>query len=144
MEVSEIKVSYNLPKIKKIKINNSNDLYQVALNHWSQDTIEMQEEMKVILLNRNNVVIGIYELSKGGISGTIVDIRILLSVTLKCLASGIALVHNHPSGNLNPSQPDCSITSKIKTACTYLDITLLDHLIITKDDYFSFADEGKL
>lgn len=144
MKVNEIKVSYSLPKIKKIKVNSSIELYQVALNHWSQDTIEMQEEMKVILLNRNNVVIGIYELSKGGISGTLVDVRLLLSVSLKCLASSIALVHNHPSGNLKASQQDYNITNKIKTACKYLDITLLDHLIITKEAYSSFADEGKL
>ena len=104
----------------------------------------MQEEMKAILLNRANEVLGIYELSKGGISGTVLDIKLLLSVALKCLASGIALIHNHPSGNLVPSNAGLSITKRIKIACTTVDITLLDHLIISKEDYYSFADNGRI
>ena len=144
MKLSEIKVSYNLPNSVREKISNSKDLYNLAIHQWDINTIEMQEEMKVILLNRNNQVIGIYELSRGGLSGTLVDIKLLMSVALKCLASGIALAHNHPSGNLSPSQPDYSITNKIKTACSYFEISLLDHIIVTKYGYFSFADEGKL
>lgn len=144
MEVSEIQVSYNLPKENRLKVTSSKSLYDLAIKHWNLNTIEMQEEMKVIFLNRNNIVIGVYRLSSGGIAGTIVDIRLLLSVALKCLASSFAMVHNHPSGNLKPSQPDCRITKRIKTACEFLDIALVDHLIISKYGYYSFADEGIL
>ncbi len=144
MKVREIKVSYSLPKTKKIKVHNSDELYRIAINHWNLDTIEMQEELKAILLNRANEVIGIYELSKGGISGTVLDMKLLLSVALKCLASSIALVHNHPSRNLKPSEADYRITKKLKSACRLVDIILLDHIIISKDEHYSFADEGKL
>lgn len=144
MKVAEIKVSYNLPNGNRVKIQDSNTLYKIALQHWNMDTIEMQEEIKVLLFNRANEVLGIYELSKGGISGTVLDVKLLLSVALKCLASGIALVHNHPSGNLKPSEADISVTKKVKEACAYLDLTLLDHIIISKEDYFSFSDNGSL
>lgn len=144
MKVREIKVSYNLPNTWKPKVHSSQELYEIVLSKWNTDTIEMQEEVKVILLNRNNVVIGIYELSKGGIAGTVLDIKLVLSVALKCLASSIAIIHNHPSRNLTPSKADYTITSKIKDACNYLDIALLDHLIISKENYYSFADNDKL
>ena len=104
----------------------------------------MQEEVKVLLLNRNNKVLGIYALAKGGITSCVVDVRIILAVALKALATGIILVHNHPSGNLQPSTDDKKITEQLNSSCKLMGITLLDHLIITKDDYFSFADEGLL
>lgn len=144
MEIAEIKVSYNLPDNSRAKIKDSGSIYQLALKAWNKDTIEMQEEVKVLMLNRANEVIGIYELSKGGISGTVIDLKLLLSVALKCLASGIVVIHNHPSGSMIPSRQDISITEKIKIACNYLDITLLDHLIISKNDYYSFANQGRL
>ncbi len=144
MKIEEIKGSYSLPKTKKIKVHNSYELYQVAINHWNLDTIEMQEELKAILLNRANEVIGIYELSKGGIGGAVLHMKLLLSVALKCLANSIAIAHNHPSRNLKPSEVDYRITKKLKSACKLVDILLLDHLIISKDEHYSFADEGKL
>jgi len=104
----------------------------------------LQEEVKVILLNRANIVIGIYEMSKGGITGSVVDNRIILAVALKCNATGIVMVHNHPSGNIVPSEQDKVITKKLKNACSILDLTLLDHLIITKERYYSFSDSGIL
>jgi DNA repair protein RadC len=112
------------------------------LNEWEQETLQMQEEVKILLLNRNNKVLGIYSLAKGGLTSCVVDVRIILSIALKTLATGIILVHNHPSGNLKPSQADLDITKKLKQSCDLLDISFLDHLIITKDNYFSFADEG--
>lgn len=88
---------------------------------------------------------GVYEASKGGITGTVVDVRLILSVALKSAATGIILAHNHPSGNLQPSENDKSITRKIEQACSLLDIKLLDHLIICPEKSFlSFADEGLL
>lgn len=114
------------------------------MKHWNLDIIEYQEEVKIILLNRANIVLGIYEMSKGGISGTVVDFRIILGVALKCNASSIIMVHNHPSGKLTPSDTDKSITKRLKEACGLLDLSLLDHLIITKEGYYSFTDEGIL
>ncbi len=144
MEIAEIKVSYSNNQPLKVKLTNSNILYKFLLSKWNMDIIEFQEESKLILVNKANMVLGIYELSKGGISGTVVDIKIVLSVALKCHASGIILVHNHPSGNLTPSESDKQITKKLKQACELLDINLLDHLIITKENYYSFSDSGDL
>ena len=140
MKISEINVSYSTGKEKKTKIKNSKQSYDVLLACWNKFTLELQEEFKVLLLNRNNLVLGIYSLSKGGVSSTIVDAKLLFSVALKCNASSIIIAHNHPSGNLTPSESDKSITNKLKKAGQYLDITILDHLIVTKDDFFSFND----
>lgn len=144
MEVAEIKVSYSNTNLERIKITNSQMMYEVIMKHWNLDIIEYQEELKVILLNRANIVLGIYELSKGGISGTVVDIRIILGVALKCNASSIILVHNHPSGKLEPSEPDKSITKKLQQACNILDIGLLDHIIVSLFGYYSFTDNDLL
>jgi DNA repair protein RadC len=98
-----------------------------------------------MLLNNSNKVKGIFEVSTGGITGTLVDVRILFAVILKSLSTSIILAHNHPSGNLKPSEADKQLTQKIKNAGGFLDVKLLDHLIIIPDgDYFSFADEGLL
>jgi DNA repair protein RadC len=102
----------------------------------------LYETFVVGYLNRANRLIVVYELSKGGIKGTVADPRLILSVALKNAATGILLAHNHPSGNLQPSLQDKEITKKIQEACKLLEITLLDHLIVVQDDaYFSFADE---
>lgn len=144
MEVAEIKVSYSTNQVDKIKLTNCKEVFEFILSRWNLDIIEFQEECKIILVNRANFVLGIYELSKGGISGTIVDIRIILSIALKCTASGIILVHNHPSGNLKSSEADRKITRKLKDACDLLEISLIDHFIISRTDFFSFAQDGFL
>jgi len=144
MKLAEIKVSYSTVIEDKIKITSSDQIYSIALEHWDINTIEFQEEAKMILLNRNNSVLGIYDLSKGGLANTTLDIKIVLSVALKSHSSSIVLLHNHPSGNLNPSESDIKITKRINLACQLLDLKLLDHLIITKSEYFSFAREGLL
>lgn len=100
------------------------------------------EEFWVLLLNRNNLVIDKMLVSQGGLSGTVIDVRIILKMALDKLASSIILCHNHPSGNLMPSEADKDITKKIKEAGKHMDIPVLDHLIIANDSYFSFADEG--
>lgn len=142
MEVAEISVSYSTNKADIIKLTNCKSTFDFILSQWNLDIIEFQEECKVILFNRANFVLGVYELSKGGISGTVVDIRIVLSVALKCNASAIVLVHNHPSGNLIPSEPDKQITRKLKDACDLLGFNLLDHYIISKYDFYSFKQNG--
>jgi len=100
------------------------------------------EEFWILYLNRSNKVISRMKLSQGGISGTVTDVRIVMKKAVECLASGIILCHNHPSGNLNPSEADSKITRKIKEAGALMDIQLLDHLIISEKDYYSFADSG--
>ncbi|MDN3491274.1 JAB domain-containing protein [Winogradskyella bathintestinalis] len=142
--IKEIRVSYSSGNNHKVKISNSKDSYELLKSCWSMNTIEYQEEFKVLLLNRNHQVLGIYPLSKGGVSGTLVDAKLVYSVALKCNASSIIVAHNHPSGNLKPSEADLILTKKLKQAGNYLDITLLDHLIITKNGYYSFSDESQM
>ena len=144
MEIAEIKVSYSTNQVDKIKLVNCRETFEFILSKWDLDIIEFQEECKVILVNRANYVLGIYNLSKGGISGTVVDVRIILSVALKCNASGIILAHNHPSGNMKPSEADRKITKKLKESCDLIDITLIDHFIISKNSFFSFSQDGIL
>lgn len=100
------------------------------------------EEFWVLLLNRNNLVIDKFMVSQGGLAGTIIDVRIILKTALEKLACSMVLCHNHPSGNLVPSDADKDITKKIREAGKQMDIPVLDHLIIGNDAYFSFADEG--
>jgi DNA repair protein RadC len=102
------------------------------------------EEFWIIYLNNSNKVIEQLQLSKGGITGTLVDVRITLRKALEVGATSIILVHNHPSGTLRPSEADKQLTQKLKTAAQSLDIKVLDHLIVTEKSYFSFADEGVL
>jgi DNA repair protein RadC len=125
-------------------IRDSKDTCNILRQIWNENKIEMQEEFKVLFLNRGNLVIGVYEVSSGGISGTIADPRLILAAAIKTLAVNIILAHNHPSGSLKPSRADEELTMKIKEAAKYHDIKLLDHIIITAEEYYSFADEGLL
>lgn len=146
-QVNEIKVSYKerITSPFWYKINSSKDVAKMLVETWDSDTIALHESFKVVLLNNNNKVKGIYQLSKGGITGTLVDIRILFAVILKTLSVAIILTHNHPSGTLKVSESDKQITQKIKKAAELLDIKLLDHiLIVPNGEYYSFADNGIL
>jgi DNA repair protein RadC len=143
-EVAEIMVSYKTTNTPKIKITSGDAAFEVLLSSWNPDTIELQEEFKVLLLNRANEVLGIYPLSRGGITGTVVDQRLIFAVALKCNATGIILCHNHPSSTLKPSESDLTLTKSIKKCADLLNITLIDHLIITKKGFYSFSNEGKL
>lgn len=143
-ELAEINVSYSTKNKDKEKVTSSLKAYEIVLKNWSLDTIELQEEFKILLLNNANQVLGIYAMSKGGITGTVVDIRLLFAVALKCNAIGIILAHNHPSGKLIASDCDLVLTKKIKSGAEILDIRLHDHLIVTKNGYYSMADDGKI
>lgn len=143
-QVSEIEVSYKPFKIDNSQVTSSNEVVAIVRKLWNPNTIEMQEEVKVVLLNNSNSVLGVYSLSKGGITASLVDVRLILSVALKCLATGIVLIHNHPSGSLKPSTSDITIVKKLKDAGKLLDICLFDSIIITKDSYMSFNDDGLL
>ena len=118
------------------KISSSRDVNNWFRKIWSKQ-IEIREEMYLILLNRNNRILGYHKLSMGGITGTVADIRLLFAVALKSLASSVIIAHNHPSGNVKPSNADIELTRKIREAGKLLDITLLDHIIITNNDYYS-------
>lgn len=140
--LAEIQVSYK-PGLRSSKtITNSKEAYDILSILFPQDTVCLQEQFVVLYLNRANRVIGSYQLSKGGITGTIADVRLILSVALKTLATGLIIAHNHPSGNLKPSEADVSLTKKIKEAAELMDIQILDHIILADKGYFSFADEG--
>jgi DNA repair protein RadC len=144
MKISEIKVSYTNDNKNNFKITSSQTSYDAFLDSWDKDIIELQEEFKVLLLSRSNQVLGIYSLSKGSTSATIVDAKLVFSVALKCNAASIIIAHNHPSNNLKPSQADKSLTKKLKTAGEYLDVKLLDHIIVTSGGYYSFSDNCEL
>ncbi len=146
-KVTEIKISYRekISMSKALSIKSSEDAAHTIFQHWNQDTIGFQESFKVLLLNNANKIKGIYQLSTGGISGTLVDMRILFAVIIKTLSVGIILAHNHPSGKLKPSEADKQLTDKIQKASILFDVNVLDHLIITPDgNYYSFADNGLL
>jgi DNA repair protein RadC len=145
--IAEVQLSYK-SKIKssdRPRITNSCDAFKIFLESWDKGSIEYVEEFKIMLLNRANKVLGIANISKGGISGTVTDVRIILQYAIKTCASGIILCHNHPSGNLEPSDSDRAITRKVKESCSLIDIQLLDHIIITVEGrYHSYADNGEL
>lgn len=144
--VTEVMLTYKSkirPSDRK-KITCSRDAYDAFRENWNEDTLDYFEEFKVLLLNRSNAVLGILPVSKGGLSGTVTDVRIILQAALKSNSVGLIICHNHPSGNLNPSDSDYKITRKIKEASSIMDIQLLDHLIIGNEGYNSFADSGMI
>lgn len=141
IQIREVQVSYQPLRGTLFQVRSSQSAYDYISRVYDEATIGLYEEFMVLLLNRANRVLGCLKLSRGGLTGTVVDLRILL----KAMASGIIIAHNHPSGNLKPSDADRELTSQIKQAGKLLDITLLDHLILgTEGDYVSFADEGWL
>ena len=144
--VHELEIVYKPKKYKSdVKVTNSLAAVGLLKQVYNPNTIQCQEEFNVLYLDQNNQIKGIYRMSRGGITSTIADVRLILSVALKCLATGIILSHNHPSGSLIPSENDKALTRKLKDACNLLDITLLDHIIVTAHGgYYSFADEGEM
>jgi DNA repair protein RadC len=143
--VAEIQISYVPAIAEKPIITGSLDAYNALTPFFPTSTIALQEQFVCMYLNRANRVIGVYPLSLGGITGTVADIRLILSVALKIAATSIILSHNHPSGNLEPSAADKGLTAKIKEACTHFDISLMDHIILSAEGgYYSFMDEGML
>ncbi|WP_166924535.1 JAB domain-containing protein [Flavobacterium poyangense] len=141
---SEIELIYKT-KVKlseRPKITSSGAAYKLALKSWDLNKIEFMEQFKILLLNKSNIVLGIYEMSTGGITGTVVDLRLLFSAALKANATALIMVHNHPSGKTLPSTIDKRITKLAKEAGIILDIEVVDHLIICSEGYYSFADNG--
>lgn len=147
--IKELEVIYNpTQKVndnQKCNIKSSKTAAELLYQFYNINSISYQEEFLVLYVNNANNVIGIHQHSKGGITYTSVDIRIIMATALKCFATGIIISHNHPTGQLKPSMQDEVITLNIKKACKYFDITLLDHIIIAPSgEYFSFSDTGIL
>ena len=141
--IAEIQISYKPKKLgKEVKICHSEKAYEIILDNWNKNTIELLEEFKVLLLNNSNIPLGIYTLSKGGITSTGVDLRLLFGVILKSGSTSFITVHNHPSSKLKPSKPDIDIYKKIKEISKLHDLNYLDNLIITSSGKYSFMDEG--
>jgi DNA repair protein RadC len=162
LNVPMVKPVYNIGSVKLadlIKVVSSLDAYKVAIEFFNPDTIGFQEQMIAIYLNRANKIIGVYPMTTGGVSGTVADPKMIygigIAITeeakilgrgLMSFASGVILAHNHPSGNLQPSQSDIDLTKKVKAGAKFLEMEMLDHLIVTPDKgkYYSFADEGMI
>lgn len=138
----EAVVTFTPTKVKQSelpKLSKSEDAYEVVRNFYA-DVMNYQEQFSVILLNRHNKVLGVKVISQGGVSATVADPKLIFNAAIVSLASAIIVVHNHPSGNLSPSDTDKELTKKLRAAGTLLEINVIDHLILTEDGYFSFAD----
>lgn len=123
----------------------SHDVYKLLINTvFDANTIEHHESLKLILMNRAGRVLGITQISEGGLAETSADIRHILQAAILGNASGIIISHNHCSGNLQPSTHDDLLTQRLQKAAKLMDISLLDHIIVTSESYYSYADEGRL
>lgn len=146
LQVAEVMVKYqsNLPFANHPRVNSSEDAEKIFRINWGDD-MELVEEFNVLFLNRANYVKGLLRLSRGGLTGTVADPRILFATALKGLAVGIIAGHNHPSGSCKPSTQDIELTRKLKEIGKLHDIQLIDHIILTpQSGFYSFADEGML
>lgn len=129
--------------IPNVKITTSKDAYEY-IKHFYFDDITIFESAFILLLNKANITTSYVKISQGGTIGTIIDVKLIAKYAISDLAQGVILVHNHPTGNLSPSNEDIKITEKIKNALALLDIKLLDHIIFTTMGYTSFSDDGLL
>ena len=142
--LAEVQITYSNPvkSVDRLKVVGSQSVASALREFWpSYDHIEF---MYMIMLNRQNQILGYHQVSKGGITGTIIDLRVIYQVALKANASAIIIAHNHPSGNLEPSETDKKVSREVKDAGKILNITLLDHIILTTDGFHSMADDGQL
>ena len=146
--VSEIEIVYKRKTTVKMserpQIVSSSDCYEVLRHYWDENKINLLEEFKVLFLNRSNRVLQILSVSSGGLTGTVADTRLILATALKLGSCALVLSHNHPSGSLKPSRADEELSKKIKYAAQFHDISVLDHIIITEEGFYSFAEQGLL
>ncbi len=143
-QIAEVELIYKT-KIKaseRPQVKTSKDAADLLKQIWDENKIDFVEQFKVLFLNRANKVLGIFEVSTGGVTGTVADPKLIFVAALKANACNIIISHNHPSGNLKPSLQDEQLTQKIKQAGQLLDIKLIDHIIVSSEGYYSFADEG--
>lgn len=144
--VAEVELIYK-SKVKAADrpvMKSSADIAKLLRNFYDENTIELQEQFFVMYMNRSCRVLGVYKASIGGIAATTVDPKLIFAMALKLAASYLILSHCHPSGNLTPSNADRILTEKIRQAALLLEMKVLDHVILTSDEHYSFADEGLL
>ena len=140
--IPEIKLSYTKGRRLLGSVGSPEDIVSFVRKQFKRGSIETQEHFYVIYLNQKNIILGYHLHSLGGLSGTLIDVRIIFAIALKSLATQIILSHNHPGGSLKASKQDIEQTRKIVNIGKLHNIKVLDHLIITKDGYFSFAEEN--
>lgn len=142
--VAEVELTYrNLVKpADRLKVNSVASAYDILISAWDMNKIELVEQFYILLLDRGGYCLGISEIAKGGISACLVDPKIIFATALKAKASGIIMAHNHPSGTLKPSALDEALTLKLAEGGRLLDIEVKDHLIVTPQSYYSFAEYG--
>lgn len=144
LKVCELQLSYK-PKFKiseRPVVSDSQQALKILREQWNEETIQLQEEFKILFLNAANRLLGLQNLALGGMDFTIADTRLIFAAALKAGAQKIIIAHNHPSGSPNPSLADKELTQRIKKGAEILGQNLLDHLILTYNDHYSFADEG--
>ena len=141
--ISEYSLKYTKSQIQKTKVTTSESASNVIRKFYFDD-INIYESFFILLLNRANNTTGFAKISQGGTAGTVVDIKIIAKYAVDSLSPNVIICHNHPSGNKQPSDADLNITRRIKDAILLLDVKLLDHIIITENDFYSFADNGDL
>jgi len=139
--IKEISLKFTKTEFDRKKITNSKDAADMIKKFYSCD-INIYESFFILLLNRNSTTIGFAKISQGGVAGTVVDIKLIAKYAIDCLASAVILAHNHPSGNIRPSDNDIQLTKKAKEALKILDVCVHDHIILADDKFYSFAEEG--
>ena len=146
--VSEVELIYktNIKPSERIKIEDSKKVYEVLKTVYDYNKIEHKESFYAMYLNRANKILAVILISEGGTSACLVDVKLIFQAALKLNASGIILSHNHPSGQLQPSNADIQITNKVKEAAKLLEMQVIEHIIVTPEDdkYYSFADNGQI
>ncbi len=141
-KVAEVELTYKSTTKNKCKVACARDAYNVLLPTYREGTINYKEYFKVLLLNNANKVLGYTLISEGGLTNTMVDVRIILQAALLANATAIILAHNHPSGNLTPSHEDKKVTQEIANAAKIMQIRVVDHIIMSDESYHSFAESG--
>lgn len=143
-KVAEVELIYRLPpNIRERPIVSTTAIaHEVLRNHWDLNKIDLQEEFKILLLNKRNACLGLVEIATGGVSHCQVDSKLIFASALKANASSIILAHNHPSGNLKESSSDIVLTTRLVNGAKLLDLKVLDHMILTSASYISFLDKG--
>jgi len=139
----EFSLKCNESPFQKMKITCSRDIFEFSKQLYADDIL-IYESIFAVFLNRSNNTIGFVKISQGGVSSTVLDVRIVLKYAIESLASAVILIHNHPTCNMYPSEQDINITNKIKEAAKLIDVALLDHIIISPNKYYSFADENMI
>jgi DNA repair protein RadC len=146
IKVTEVELIYvnKMEDLERPKITTSLDAFEVLYNSWDKGKLELQEQFKIMLLDRKNSCLGVSTVATGGVSSCLVDLRLAFATALKARATAIILAHNHPSGNPKQSEDDERLTAKFFKAGQLLDITILDHIVVTRNGYTSFSDNGLL